>query len=242
MKWEDEGMLLSSRNYGEHSAIIEVLTRSHGRHAGLVKYASSKKIVGLLQPGMQLNLVWSARLSEQLGVYTIDKVKSRTSDLIETRQTLLGFNSLISLLLISLPEREPFLKVYQATISLVDSMKKDKEWLVSYVHWELLILAELGFGLDLSRCAVTGKCEDLIYVSPKTGRAVSEKAGKKWEKKLLSLPHFLTLSHNAAETNSKMVSCGMILTGYFLEKWSRDNLKKKSLPQARHRFFLTLID
>ena len=242
MKWEDEGMLLSSRNYGEHSAIIEVLTRSHGRHAGLVKYAHSKRNASILQPGMQLRVAWNARLSEHLGVFTIDKVKSRTSDLIQTKQTLLGFNSLISLLLISLPEREPVLRLYQATISLVDAMKEDKKWLVGYVHWELLILAELGFGLDLSKCAVTGKSVDLIYVSPKSGRAVSAKAGKKWEKNLLPLPHFLTLEHNEVETDSKMVSRGMILTGYFLEKWSQDNLEKKSLPRARHRFFLTLND
>ena len=112
MKWEDEGILLSSRRHGEHNAIIEVLTPGHGRHAGLVKYAYSQKNVNLLEPGMQLNLVWNARLQEQLGVFSIDKVKSRTSALIRSKQILLAFNSIISLLLLSLPDREPFKKIY----------------------------------------------------------------------------------------------------------------------------------
>ena len=233
MKWEDEGVLLSSRNHGEHNAIIEVLTPSHGRHVGLVRFAHSKINSTLLEPGMQLNLVWTARLSEQLGVFSVDKVKSRTSALIQSKQTLLGFNSLISLILISLPEREPFHSIYKATISLLDAMTSDSNWLDRYVHWELLILTELGFALDLSQCAVTGKNSELIYVSPKTGRAVSESAGRVWKNKLLLLPEFLTPSQDIVETNPAMISCGMKLTGYFLEKWIIKGVDKLSLPEAR---------
>ena len=241
MKWEDEGVLLSSRNHGEHNAIIEVLTPSHGRHVGLVKYAHSPKNVNLLEPGMQLNLVWTARLNEHLGIFLIDKVKSRTFSLIKNKKTLLGFNSLISLLLLSLPEREPFQKVYEATIKLLDSICDNNAiWLASYVHWELLILSELGFGLDLSECAITGKRIDLIYVSPKTGRAVSADAGKEWEKKLLPLPKFLTSTDAINETDLQLIACGMRLTGFFLEKWLLRAIEKASLPEARNRFFMSL--
>jgi len=242
MRWEDEGVLLSSRNYGEHNAIIEVLTPSHGRHVGLVKYAHTPKILSLLEPGMQLNLVWSARLNEHLGIFLIDKIKSRTFSLIQNKKTLLGFNSLISLLLMSLPEREPCRKIYEATIKLLDSICDDPVWLAGYVHWELLMLSELGFGLDLSECAVTGKRRDLIYVSPKTGRAVSADAGKEWKKKLLPLPKFLTLPHNMNETDLRTISCGMRLTGFFLDKWLLRAIEKVSLPEARDRFFMSLLD
>ena len=242
MKWEDEGILLSARNHGEHNAIVEILTARHGRQAGLVKYAFSKKNNGVCDPGMQANVVWTARLSEQLGVFLIDKVKSRTSALIKNRQNLFGFNSMISLLLLSLPEREPFPEIYKATKYLLDMMETDSTWLGRYVRWELLLLAELGFGLDLSKCAVTGKKRDLIYVSPKTGRAISEKVGKPWGKKLLELPKFLTVSENLAETNPIMISKGMILTGFFFEKWLLDALNKLSLPEARQRFLNSLND
>ena len=242
MKWEDEGVLLSSRNHGEHNAIIEVLTAYHGRHVGLVKYAYGSKNVNLLEPGMQLNLVWTARLNEHLGIFLIDKVKSRTFSLIQNKKRLLGFNSLISLLILSLPEREPFQRVYEATINLLDSICDDPIWLASYVHWELLILSELGFGLDLSACAVTGQNMDLIYVSPKTGRAVSADAGKEWKKKLLPLPKFLTSEGDMKETDLGRISCGMRLTGFFLEKWLLRAIEKVSLPEARNRFFVSLID
>ena len=242
MKWEDEGVLLSSRSHGEHNAIIEVLTPSHGRHVGLVKYAYSPRNISLLEPGMQLNLVWTARLNEHLGTFSIDKVKSRTFSLIQNKKTLLGFNSLISLLLLSLPEREPFQKLYAATIKLLDSICDDPIWLANYVHWELMILSELGFGLDLSECAVTGKRRDLIYVSPKTGRAVSAVAGEEWKRKLLPLPDFLTSADKINETDLRKISCGMRLTGFFLEKWLLRAIEKVSLPEARNRFFNSLID
>ena len=237
MNWEDEGIILSSRNHGEHNAIVEVLTPSHGRHAGLVRYGYSQKIANLLEPGMQLNLVWKARLNEHLGVFLIDKIKSRTSALIRNRRALLGFNSVVSLLLISLPEREPFHQIYKGTVDLVDSMGDDCYWLPDYVQWELLLLSELGFGLDLSECAVTGKTIDLKYVSPRTGRAVSNQVGKEWEKKLLTLPEFLTLSSGNNVPDLEMISHGMRLTGYFLQNWLLHSIEKASLPEARLRFF-----
>ena len=241
MKWEDEGVLLSSRSHGENNAIIEVLTRQHGLHAGMVKYAYSRKQGHLLEPGLQLNLVWTARLSEHLGVFLIDKVKSRTSALIQNRHKLLGFNSIVSILLLTLPDRESCERIYEATIDLLESMELEKCWISGYVRWELLILAELGFGLDLSVCAVTGQDFDLAYVSPKTGRAVSESVGEEWKEKLISLPPFLTLSKGVIETDPSLLYRGMSLTGYFLEKWLIRSLDKSSLPEARNRFYDSLL-
>lgn len=237
MKWEDEGVLLSARHYGENSAIIECLTNNHGRHVGMLRQAYSGKYNNLLEPGMQLNLVWTARLNEHLGVFLIDKVKSRTAALIQSKQKLLGFNSLISLLHISLPEREPLEILYNATVDLMDSMEKNNTWISNYVRWELLLLTELGFGLDLSKCAVTGTDSNLIYVSPKTGRAVSSSAGKEWRKKLLHLPYFLTAPSNVIESNPVFIQKGMTLTGYFLERWLMESLSKSTLPDARQRFY-----
>lgn len=241
MKWEDEGVLLSARKNGEHNAVVEVFTATYGRHAGLVKYVNSPKIAHLLEPGMQLNLVWTARLNEHLGVFSIDKVKTRTSMLIRNKQTLLGFNSLVSLILFSFPEREPLPRLYDATIKLVDSMQDNNRWLADYVRWELLILSELGFGLDLSACAVTGEKIDLTYVSPKTGRAVSSQVGEKWANKLLTLPEFLISCNNSIENDPAMISQGMRLTGYFLNKWLTRGFERTSLPEARNRFFSSLV-
>ena len=241
MKWEDEGVLLSARSHGENSAVIECLTNNHGRHAGLVRYAYSGKQNNLLEPGMQLNLVWTARLSEHLGVFLIDKVKSRTATLIQSKQKLLGFNSLVSLLLISLPERERFDVLYRATIDLLDSMETETFWISRYVKWELLLLSHLGFGLDLSECAVSGTSQNLAYVSPKTGRAVSSCYGKEWHNKLLHLPKFLTSASSVTESDLEIIHQGMTLTGYFLEKWLMDSLAKRSLPEARKRFLTSII-
>ena len=241
MKWEDEGVLLSVRNYGENNAIIECFTNNHGRHAGMVRQAYSRKQYNTLEPGMQLNLVWTARLNEHLGIFLVDRIKSRTANLIQSKQKLLGFNSLVSLLLISLPERESFEKLYKATINLVDTMETDKSWQSNYVRWELLLLAELGFGLDLSECAVTGTRLDLAYVSPRSGRAVSSDAGREWKNKLLCLPKFLTASQNVVESDLEHIHGGMALTGYFLEKWLMDSIAKHTLPEARNRFFTSLV-
>lgn len=237
MRWEDEGILLSSRNHGEYNAIIEVLTLRNGRHAGLVKYAYSGKRNSLLEPGMQLNLVWTARLNEHLGVFVIETVKSRTSAIIQSKERLLGFNSIVSMLLLAIPEREPCERIYKATINLVELIESDTNWFASYVRWELLLLSDLGFGLDFSVCAVTGDSRDLIYISPKTGRAVSRKAGEKWQKKLISLPSFLTSSSEKNETDLITLQLGMSLTGYFLQKWLLPSIEKRFLPEARTRFF-----
>ena len=236
MKWEDEGILLSSRPFGENNAIIEVLTPQHGRHLGMVRQAYSPKKSNLLEPGVQLKLIWGARLDQHLGVFSIEGVRSRTSQLIQNKDILLGFNAIVSLLLISLPEREPVENIYYKTIELVDSMEVNSNWISGYVRWELFILTELGYGLDLSSCAVTGSNSNLIYVSPKTGRAVCQEAGSEWKKRLISLPKFLAPSNFEKESDLRPLLQGLTLTGYFLKKWLLSSLNRQSLPEARDRF------
>ena len=236
MKWEDEGVLLSSRPFGENSAIIEVLTLQHGRHLGMVRQAYSKKKSNLLEPGAQLKLIWGARLHEHLGVFSIEEIRSRTSQLIVNKDVLLGFNAIVSLLIFSLPEREPFENVYNKTIELIDSMEVNSNWISGYVRWELFILAELGYGLDLSTCAVTGSNLNLIYVSPKTGRAVCQEVGREWRKKLIPLPNFLASFNSDKESDRQKLLEGLTLTGYVLKKWLFSSLDRQSLPEARDRF------
>ncbi len=160
MDWRDEGILLSMRPHGETSAIIEVLTSLHGRHMGVVRGGASRKMAATLQPGTGLTLEWRARLDDHIGAFTVEPVKSRA-------------------LHEALPEREPHPALWRRTLALMDRLGQEG-WLAGYVRWELCLLEEIGFGLDLSTCAVTGATEGLAYVSPKTGRAVTAKAAGDW--------------------------------------------------------------
>ena len=236
MKWEDEGILLSVMPFGESSTIIEVFTPSQGRYRGLVRSGVKKVFSGHLEPGAQLQLNWNARLEEHLGVFSVEHTKSRVSQLFGRRTILNGFNSIISLLLVSLPEREPFEAVYWNTIELVDSMNNSQAWIRSYIKWELLLLSELGYGLDLTQCALTGTSTNLEYVSPKSGRAVSRDAGHEWSSKLLPLPRFLTSVNSEEQVDQKNIELGFRLTGYFLEKRVLNPINQKDLPAARQRF------
>ena len=152
---------------------------------------------------------------------------------------MLGFNSMLSILLITLPEREPFEKIYSKTIGLIELIENRDDWIAKYVEWELFILSELGYGLDLSICVVSGEKSNLIYVSPKSGRAVSESAGKEWKNKLLALPLFLLQEQNCVSSGELLD--GLTLTGYFLRKWALPNIERKSLPNARQRFINSLF-
>ena len=236
MKWTDEGILLSSKPHGENSAIIEVFTSCHGRHLGLVRGGFSPKKISILQPGSQLDLVWSARLQEHMGIFVVEVAKSRTASLISNKIALSGFNSIASLLVMFLPEREPLKDFYDQTFFLIESMDKGKEWLFLYIYWELFLLREMGIGLDLSRCAVTGKTDFLKYVSPKSGRAVSEKSGELFKNKLLALPSFLISDQNIKVEDLKSLRAGFKLTEYFFDKWVSSAFKNGSLPEARSRF------
>jgi DNA repair protein RecO (recombination protein O) len=233
MDWRDEGILLTVRPHGESSVIIETLTREHGRHAGLVRGGKGAKLSPVLQPGTQLALEWRARLAEHLGHLHIEPVSSRAAAIMSDRAALAALNSVCALLVTLLPEREPNRPVYDRTVVLADALAAGTwDWPARYAHWELALLTALGFGLDLSACGATGVTEDLVYVSPRTGRAVSHEAGGAWADKLLPLPAFL-IGRGAPTIGA--VREALRTTGFFLEHRACPALGREALPEARAR-------
>ena len=236
MDWRDEGVLLAVRRHGETSSIIEVFTLGHGRHAGIVHGGASRRLAPLLQPGAQLDVTWRARLDEHLGSYAVEPLRSRAA-LMSDRLALAGLNSICALLTFLLPEREAHGALYGATIGLLDRIGAGEGWAVDYLRWELGLLEEMGYGLDLSSCALTGSRDDLAYVSPKSGRAVAREAAGEWEDRLLPLPACLLGQGPAAAGD---IADGLRLTGYFLEHRIAPDLGNRPLPEARRRL-VTLL-
>jgi DNA repair protein RecO (recombination protein O) len=236
MDWQDEGMLLSARRHGEDAAILEVLTRDHGRHAGVMRGAASRRMAPLLQPGAQLQLAWKARLDEHIGAFAAEPLRSRAARLMADRAALAAFGGMVALLHL-LPEREPHPELYARSLGLADRMGPGADWHGDYVRWELGFLAEAGFGLDLTSCAATGAREGLTWVSPKSGRAVSAAAGEPWRDQLLPLPRFL-VSDKAPEPGE--IADGLRLTGFFLGQRLAPALPLGRLPEARARAAETL--
>jgi len=230
MDWRDQGVLLSMRPHGESAAIIEVLTALHGRHAGVVRGGASRKMAAMLQPGSGVQLEWRARLDDHIGVFTIEPLQSR-AHLLADRLALAGLLSICSLLRAALPEREPHPALWVATLGLLDALGQEG-WTSAYLRWELRLLEELGFGLDLGRCAVTGATEGLAFVSPKTGRAVTRAAAGDWADRVLPLPS--GLAGDAVLPPDDVVS-GLRLTGFFLDRGLRPVLNDRPLPEARAR-------
>src|ERR1700679_727143 len=217
MEWSDAAIVLSVRAHGESSAILEVLSRAHGRHAGLVRGGGSRRAKPSLQPGNTLHVSWRARLSEHLGNFTIEPARSRAGELMEKRAALAGLNAFSSIASAALPEREAHGAVFEVGEILLDAMAQDdfSHWAPLYVRWEMGLLEALGFGLDLTRCASTGVTDDLIYVSPRTGRAVSGAAAAPYKDRLFALPGFLLGSQNS-DPSPADIAAGLRLTGHFL--------------------------
>lgn len=230
MDWRDDGILLSMRPHGETSAIIEVMTAAHGRHSGVVRGGASRKMAASLQPGTGLKLEWRARLDEHIGSFTVEPVKSR-AHLLGDRLALAGLLAVCALLHEALPERESHPALWRKSLALMDVLG-DEGWTAAYVRWELCLLEEIGFGLDLSACAVTGSTDGLAYVSPKTGRAVTAKGAGEWADRLLPLPDGLD---GEAPLSPQAVVTGLRLTGYFLDRELRPVLHERPLPEARSR-------
>lgn len=233
MDWRDHGILLTSRRHGETSAIVEVFTEAHGRHAGVVRGGTSRKIAPILQPGAQLDVLWRARLEEHIGTFQVEPLRSRAAAAFSGRLALSGLNAVVSLLSFCLPEREPHPAIYKQTEQLMDLLGQDDIWPLAYLRWELALLEELGFGLDLSACAVTGATEGLAFVSPKTGRAVCTVGAGDWADRLLPLPPCLRGEGDAPDVE---IAAGLQTTGYFLENRVAPALGHTPLPQARARF------
>ncbi|KUJ85074.1 DNA repair protein RecO [Ruegeria marisrubri] len=233
MDWRDHGILLTTRRHGETAAIIEVFTEGHGRHAGVVRGGTSRKIAPILQPGAQLDVTWHARLQEHIGTFQVEPLRSRAAAAFSGRLALSGLNAVVALLSFCLPEREPHPGIYKQTEQLMDLLGQDEIWPLAYLRWELALLEELGFGLDLSRCAVTGATEGLVYVSPRSGRAVSAEGAGCWADRLLPLPPVLRGQGTAPDAE---IATGLRTTGYFLTHRVAPSLGHNPLPEARARF------
>jgi DNA repair protein RecO (recombination protein O) len=216
MEWTDEGIVLGVRRHGESSAIVELLTRSHGRHLGLVRGGAGKRMRPLLQPGNSVTAVWRARLDEHLGYYLIEGTRLRAANLFAFSHAVYGVTHLASLARL-LPERDPHEDIYEMLDHMLDHFDDVGGAAAHLIRFELAMLAELGFGLDLETCAATGATADLIYVSPKSGGAVSRSAGAPFQDRLLRLPAFLRQSEEGAvDWSEEDLKDGFALTGRFL--------------------------
>jgi DNA repair protein RecO (recombination protein O) len=215
MEWTDEGIVLGVRRHGEASAIVELLTRTHGRHLGLVRGAASARMRPWLQPGNGVRAVWRARLDEHLGTYAIEGTRLRAAGLLASSHAVYGVTHLASLARL-LPERDPHEDIYEMLERTLDDFDDAGGAAVHLVRFELAMLTELGFGLDLSNCAATGETEDLVYVSPKSGAAVSRTAGEPWRDRLLRLPRFLREKEGESGFSDQDLRDGFQLTGLFL--------------------------
>jgi len=230
MQWIDEAVLLSARPHGETALLVTLLTREHGRHAGLVQGGQSKKHRPAWQTGTLFEVKWQARLADHLGGVAGEARTAYAARWLDDPARLGGVSAICAVAEACLPDREPHPAAFAGLVALLDGIGED-HWPSLYAHWELGILGELGYGLDLSACAATGATGDLIYVSPKSGRAVSRSAGEEYRDRLLALPSFLRggISHDRAE-----VAAALALTGFFLERHVLAP-HGKALPAARSR-------
>jgi len=214
MRWTDDAIVLGTRAFGESSLILEVMARGRGRHLGLLR--ASRRLRGVLQPGNGVRASWAARLDEHLGTFSVEPLTERAGRLMGSRLALYGVTLLAAHLRL-LPERDPHPALYDAAQIILSGLEDAAVAPALMVRFELALLEELGFGLDLKTCAATGESEDLIYVSPRSGRAVSRAAGAPFADRLLSLPPFLT-DRREGPPSPPEVEAGFRLTGTFLER------------------------
>jgi DNA repair protein RecO (recombination protein O) len=237
MNWSDEGVILSVRAHGETAAVVEILTRAHGRHMGLVHGGRSRKQRPVLQIGNHVDATWKARLADHLGHMNLELIRGYAAGAMDDPAALAGLTSLCTLARL-LPERDPHPNLYEVTLFVLAYLDDASVWPALLARWELALLDELGVGLDLTQCAATGINDDLIYVSPKTGRAVSASAGEPYRDRLLTLPPFLLPGRRAAVTQGDIESA-FALSGHFLETRVFQP-RGEQIPDARTRL-LTLL-
>lgn len=240
MQWTDEAIILAARKFGESKAVVRVFSQAHGVYGGIVRGAFSKANRGILQPGNAVSVTWNARLSEQLGAFKIEPLQPFAAHAMADKYKLAALSSACALLESALPERHPYPKLYGHSYAFLECLTGSEDWLETYVKLELEILSQSGFGLDLKTCAATGSSEDLRYVSPKSGRAVSKEAGEPYKERLLPLPAFLRHPGESRDPDPAMrrgckeTLAGLRLTGYFLDSRLVAPHGKK-LPTARIR-------
>ena len=237
MQWTDEGIVLGVKRHGETSVILELMTAARGRHLGLVRGGTGKRLRGVLQPGNSVSATWRARLDEHLGNYAVEGINLRAASFLSAAHAVHGITHLAALCRL-LAEREPHQRIHDALEEILDALDDPAAVAPMVARFELDFLAELGFGLDLASCAATGATDDLIYVSPRSGRAVSRGAGEGYKDKLFRLPDFLRAA--TAPENSGELADAFTLTGYFLDRhaFSPHGL---ALPDARARFVAAVL-
>jgi DNA repair protein RecO (recombination protein O) len=243
VEWTDIGIVLGARRHGETSAVVELMTREHGRHLGLVRGGAGVRLKPVLQTGNLVSATWRARLDENLGYYVIEALDLRAAAYLSAAHALYGLHHLAALCRL-LPERDPHPPVFDLLEHTIARLGVPLPAAALVAYFELQLLAELGFGLDLTSCAATGATADLVYVSPKSGRAVSRQAGEPWRDKLLALPAFLGAGGQGepsfATPSPADLRDGFALTGFFLTRHVYD-LRGEPLPAARHQFIAAAV-
>ena len=237
MQWTDEAIVLGVRKHGETSVILELMTAERGRHLGLVRGGAGTRLRGVLQPGNSLRVTWRARLDDHLGNYAVEGVNLRAASFLTAAHAVHGVTHLAALCRL-LAEREPHARIHAALEEILDALDNPVAVAPMIARFELSFLAELGFGLDLSSCAATGVKDDLIYVSPRSGRAVSRTGGQDYRDRLMRLPDFLRT--DSEPTSAEELADAFALTGFFLERhaFAPRNLP---LPDARARFVTAVL-
>jgi len=236
MEWTEQGIVLGTRRYGEAGAILELMTRDHGRHLGLVRGGAGSRLRPLLQPGNRVSATWRARLDEHLGNYVVEALDVRAASFLDLSHALYGMTHVAALCRL-LPERDPHPDVSDSLGEIVERMT-DARWTgPAMVRFELQMLTELGFGLDLDSCVATGTTNDLAYISPRSGRAVSRSAGEPWRDKLFRLPVFL-VDPDVVPTTEDLAD-GFATTGFFLTRHVLEP-RQLTLPDARAHFIQSL--
>jgi len=238
MQWADEGIVLGVKRHGEASVIVELMTREHGRHLGLVRGGAGSRMRPILQPGNSVAATWRARLDEHLGNYTLEGTRLRSSLFLGASHGVYGLTHLTALTRL-LPERDPHRGVYEVLEAILDQLDDVARAGPQVARFELMLLAELGFGLDLSQCAATGGTADLAFVSPKSGRAVSRDAGQPWQDKLMRLPAFLT-AQDEEKPSAMDVANGFEITGFFLARHLFEP-RGVEMPESRRQFIAAIL-
>ena len=233
MRWESNGLILNFSKYNEKSYILEIFTEEHGKHKGIIRGLHSKNKRSIIEPGNEVFATWSGRLETHLGNYNVEQIKLWSSHILQFKDKLSAISSICSLISLTMAERQPNPLIYFSSKKLIEIVASTRDdWIREYVSWEMQLLSEIGYGLDLERCAVTSKSSDLVYVSPSSGRAVTNEGAGDFKNKLLPLPKFMT-DFKANYDNDDIYNA-LNLTEFFFKKrfFLPNNL---NFPQSRNR-------
>jgi DNA repair protein RecO (recombination protein O) len=243
MEWDAPAIVLDARPFGEGDAIATVMTEEHGLHRGLARGGGSRAQAGLWQPGNLVQVRWVARLSDQLGSFSAEMIHAGAAFVIDDPLALAMLSAVCAVAEGALPEREPHSRVFHGLVHLVARLPLGATMLSDLILWETVLLADLGYGLDLASCAVTGDTAGLAYVSPRTGRAVTDAAAGIWKSRLLRLPSFLVDRDTAAPAGADTAAAGaadwrdgLTLTGHFLAR-NAFGAQHRPLPRARQMLY-----